>query len=73
MTTDAVDNDVIDDDKIFLTPKEVCERLNVTPRWLRRQQELGKLQRYKLGKLIRYDKTDVDNYIESCRIPAGQA
>jgi excisionase family DNA binding protein len=54
----------------LLTPEEVCERLNVTPRWLRRADERRILPRVKVGNLNRYPESAIEDYIESNRVQA---
>jgi excisionase family DNA binding protein len=54
----------------LLTPDEVCERLKVTRRWLRRADERKTLPRVKVGLLNRYPASGVEAYIESQRITA---
>ncbi len=54
----------------LLTPEEVCERLNVTRRWLRRADEKQTLPRVKVGSLNRYPESAIESYIESQSVPA---
>lgn len=62
--------EVVDDDRL-LTPDELCERLKVTRRWLRRADESGVFSRVKVGRLNRYYESEVEAYIKSQRIPAS--
>jgi excisionase family DNA binding protein len=62
--------EVVDDKDVLLTGKEVCERLKVTPRWLRRADEKGLLPRTKVGMLNRYYESGVEAYISANHVPA---
>ncbi|HEX4436683.1 MAG TPA: helix-turn-helix domain-containing protein [Solirubrobacteraceae bacterium] len=64
---------MIDDKETYLTPEEVCERLNVSDRWLRRANEKGILPRVKMGLLNRYPESGIEAYIEANRVPARQS
>ena len=48
-----------------------AERLGITARTLYRFIDEGQLPAYKFGRVIRLKKTDVDAYIESCRVEPG--
>ena len=54
----------------LLTPEEVCERLNVTRRWLRRADAGRTFPIVKVGSLNRYPESAVEEYIESRRVQA---
>jgi excisionase family DNA binding protein len=54
----------------LLTPEEVCERLKVTRRWLRRADEKQTIPRVKVGLLNRYPESGVEAYISSQHVPA---
>jgi excisionase family DNA binding protein len=71
--TRIVEEEVLDDKDRLLTPEEVCERLNVTRRWLRRADEHGTLPRVKVGLLNRYYESDIEAYLSANRVPASQA
>jgi excisionase family DNA binding protein len=73
MKTRVVEQEVIDDRDKLLTPEEVCERLNVTRRWLRRADARRDFPIVKVGKLNRYPESAIEEYIESRRVQAGQA
>jgi excisionase family DNA binding protein len=73
MKTRIVEEEVTDDKDRLLTPEEVCARLNVTRRWLRRADERHTLPRVKVGLLNRYPESGVEAYIEAQRVPALQA
>lgn len=59
------------DDIIWLSTKEAASRLGVTPRTLYRFIDEGALGAYRFGRVIRLKQSDVDHYIESCRIEPG--
>jgi len=54
----------IDDTDRLLTPDEVCERLNVTKRWIRRAIEDKLFPRIKIGGLNRFPQSGVEAYIK---------
>ena len=61
------DNDEI----VWLSTKEAARRLGVTPRTLYRFIDEGGVPAYRLGRVIRLKQSDVDGYIEQCRIEPG--
>ena len=61
------DNDEI----VWLSTKEAARRLGVTPRTLYRFIDEGGVPAYRLGRVIRLKQSDVDAYIERCRIEPG--
>jgi excisionase family DNA binding protein len=71
---DAASSDSSDDsadDIEWLSTPAAAERLGVTPRTLYRFIDEGQLPAFKFGRVIRLKKTDVDAYIESCRVEPG--
>ena len=70
MKTRVVEQEIIDDRDKLLTPEDVCERLKVTRRWLRRADANHTLPRVKIGLLNRYPESGVESYIDSQRITA---
>ncbi len=71
---DAASSDGSDesaDDIEWLSTPAAAERLGVTPRTLYRFIDEGQLPAFKFGRVIRLKKTDVDAYIESCRVEPG--
>lgn len=74
MKTRVVEREVIDDDRDrLLTPEEVCERLNVTRRWLRRADARRDFPIVKVGSLNRYPESAIEEYISNHRVQVGQA
>jgi excisionase family DNA binding protein len=74
MKTRVVEREVIDDHRDrLLTPEEVCERLNVTRRWLRRADARRDFPIVKVGSLNRYPESAIEEYISNHRVQIGQA
>ncbi len=69
MKTRVVEQEIIDDRDRLLTPEEVCERLNVTRRWLRRADARREFPIVKVGSLNRYPESAIEDYITSRRVP----
>ena len=59
------------DEIVWLSTKEAARRLGVTPRTLYRFIDEGGVPAYRLGRVIRLKQSDVDSYIEHCRIEPG--
>lgn len=55
----------------WLSTAAAAKRLGVTPRTLYRFIDEDDLPAYRFGRVIRLKKTDVDAYIEACRIEPG--
>jgi excisionase family DNA binding protein len=49
----------------LLTPNEVCERLGVSMRWLRRAVTEGRIDRVKMGHLNRFRESYIDGLVEN--------
>jgi len=62
MTTDEI---------VWLSTKEAARRLGITPRTLYRFIDNGDLPAYRMGRVIRLQQSDVDAYIETCRVEPG--
>ncbi len=60
-----------DDDIDWLSTLAAAERVGVTQRTLYRFINEGQVPAYKFGRVIRLKRTDVDAYIESCRVEPG--
>ncbi len=63
--------DESDDEITWLSTPAAAERLGITPRTLYRFIDEGQLPAYKFGRVIRLKHTDVDSYIDSCRVEPG--
>lgn len=55
----------------WLNTAKAAERLGVTPRTLYRFIDDGQLPAYRFGRVIRLKETEVDEFIERCRISPG--
>ncbi len=62
MTTDEI---------VWLSTKEAARRLGITPRTLYRFIDNGDLPAYRMGRVIRLQQSDVDAYIDKCRVEPG--
>lgn len=60
-----------DDEIEWLSTAVAAERLGITSRTLYRFIDEGQVPAFKFGRVIRLKKTDVDAYIESCRVEPG--
>ena len=54
-----------------MLPSAAAERLGITPRTLYRFIDEGQVAAYKFGRVIRLKQSDVDAYIEACRVEPG--
>lgn len=55
----------------WMGTREACERLGVTLRTLYRFIDEGQLPAYKMGRVIRVQASDVDDFITKMRIEPG--
>ncbi len=55
----------------WLSTAEAANRLGITPRTLYRFIDEGQLVAYRFGRVIRLKTSDVDVFIEACRIEPG--
>jgi excisionase family DNA binding protein len=55
----------------WLSTAEAARRLGITPRTLYRFIDEGQLAAYRFGRVIRLKQSDVDGFIEDCRIEPG--
>ncbi|MGH9057414.1 MAG: helix-turn-helix domain-containing protein [Acidimicrobiales bacterium] len=55
----------------WMGTREVCERLGVTLRTLYRFIDEGQLPAYKMGRVIRVQEKDVEDFITRMRIEPG--
>ena len=58
-------------DIVWLSTQDAARRLGVTPRTLYRFIDEGQLPAYRLGRVIRLQLAEVDEFIERCRIQPG--
>ena len=59
------------DEIIWLSTLKAADRLGITPRTLYRFIDRGELPAYRFGRVIRLRLSDVDSYIERCRVEPG--
>jgi excisionase family DNA binding protein len=62
---------LLDADPGWLSTQAAAKRLGVTTRTLYRFIDLGELPGYRLGRVIRLKRVDVDAFIERSRIEPG--
>lgn len=55
----------------WLSTGEAAKQLGVTTRTLYRFIDEGQLPAYRFGRVIRLQESEVHEFIQSCRIPAG--
>ena len=60
-----------DDDIHWLSTGEAAERLGITPRTLYRFIDEGQVAAYRFGRVIRLKASDVDVFIDACRVEPG--
>ena len=58
-------------DREWLSSKQAAARLGVTPRTLYRLIDLGQLPAYRIGRVIRLQCGEVEDYIATCRVVPG--
>ena len=56
---------------VWLNTAETARRLGVTPRTLYRFIDEGHLPAYRFGRVIRLKESEVEQFIEDCRIAPG--
>lgn len=62
----------MDDSEIrWLSTADAAKRVGITPRTLYRFIDGGDLPAYRFGRVIRLKESEVDTFIESCRIEPG--
>lgn len=55
----------------LLTTKETAVFFNLKESWVRRMASNGNIPFIKMGRKIRFDKKDLLDFIETCRINRG--
>jgi excisionase family DNA binding protein len=55
----------------LLTAEEVAEQLAVPVSWVREHTRSGAIPHVRLGRWIRYDMSDVDEWLEQIKIGGG--
>lgn len=56
---------------VWMSTQEAARRLGITPRTLYRFVDEGALPAYKMGRVFRLKRSDVDAYMEASRIEPG--
>ena len=59
------------DDVQWMSTADAAKRLGITPRTLYRFIDEGQLPAYRFGRVIRLKASEVDLFIDSCRIEPG--
>ncbi len=59
------------DDIEWLNTDEAAKRLGITTRTLYRFMDQGRLPSYRFGRVFRLKLTDVELFIEDCRVEPG--
>lgn len=57
----------------LLTAEELAERLGVPARWPLAQARAGNIPHVKLGRYVRFDADDVDQWLETVKRGGGPA
>lgn len=52
-------------DKSLMNSKEACKYMRISARTLSRLMESRKIKYIKIGKSVRYEKADIDKFIEN--------
>ncbi len=52
----------------ILSPKEVSKLLKVSKPWPYVQVKRGLLPHYKMGKLLRFKRSDIEKFLEETRV-----
>lgn len=55
----------------WLSTADAAKRLGITPRTLYRFIDEGQLPAYRFGRVIRLKQSEIDEFIEGCRIEPG--
>ncbi len=55
----------------WLNTEEAAKRLGITTRTLYRFMDQGRLPSYRFGRVFRLKMTDIEEFIEDCRVEPG--
>lgn len=55
----------------WLNTEEAAKRLGITTRTLYRFMDQGRLPSYRFGRVFRLKMTDIEAFIEDCRVEPG--
>jgi excisionase family DNA binding protein len=53
----------------LLDAKQIAALLGVPETWVRDQARVGAIPHVRLGKYVRFDRADVEAWIETCKRP----
>ena len=56
---------------VWMSTQEAARRLGITPRTLYRFVDEGALPAYKMGRVFRLKRSDVDEFMEASRVVPG--
>jgi excisionase family DNA binding protein len=62
---------VAKNDETWLGTKDAASELGITARTLYRLIDEGAVPAYKLGRVLRLKRVDIDAYLERCRVQPG--
>ncbi len=60
-----------EDDIVWMNTDDAARRLGITTRTLYRFIDKGELPAYRFGRVFRLKESDLDEFIESCRVEPG--
>jgi excisionase family DNA binding protein len=63
---------VSSDDPVWLSMTAAARRLGVTPRMLYRLIDERQVPAYKMGRVLRLQRREIDAYLERCRVRRGE-
>lgn len=55
----------------WLNTEEAAKRLGITTRTLYRFMDQGRLPSYRFGRVFRLKMTDIESFIDDCRVEPG--
>lgn len=61
----------VNDDIEWVNTEEAAKRLGITTRTLYRFMDQGRLPSYRFGRVFRLKLTDIEKFIEDCRVEPG--
>ncbi len=67
----AYSSGMVSDEVEWMSTAAAAEYLGITPRTLYRFIDEGQLPAYRFGRVIRLKATEVESFVESCRIEPG--
>lgn len=63
----------LDSNHTLLTVEEAAQFLRIRPRTVFQYASRGKLRKVKIGKCLRFRKSDLESFIDECADPATAA